>query len=129
MTGTNHLITLNHSKTLWKLAMQIFEAFVCKLAWPSCSMWDKLGWFNWFWQFLCVGISSFNPKEFYCSYAFYCSLCEGGRTSFCTGHISRKLCRFVLMFLTGFTSYTVLHLFPVLITFFIFKHDFRFYFI
>ena len=32
-----------------------------------------------------------------------CSLCEG-RTSFCTGLISRKLCGFVFMFSTGFTS-------------------------
>ena len=23
-----------------------------KLSWHSCSMWDKLGWFNWFCQFL-----------------------------------------------------------------------------
>ena len=29
------------------------------------------------------------------------------RTSFCTGLISRKLCRFLLMFLTGFTSLSV----------------------
>ena len=29
-----------------------------------------------------------------------CSLCEGG-ASFCTGLISRKLCRFLLMFLAG----------------------------
>ena len=28
-----------------------------KLSWHSCSMWDKLGWLNWFWQFLCDGLS------------------------------------------------------------------------
>ena len=25
-----------------------------KLSWHSCSLWDKLGWHNWFWEFLCV---------------------------------------------------------------------------
>ena len=43
---------------------------------------------------------------FYYSYAWSCSLCEG-RTSFCLGLISRKLCGFSL-FLTGFTSFSVL---------------------
>ena len=33
------------------------------------------------------------------------------------GRISRKLCRFLLMFLTGFTSLSVLLLFPLSITF------------
>ena len=81
-----------------------------KLFWHSCCMWDKLGWLNWFWQFLCEGLSSFNPKRFYYSYAWSCSLCER-RTSFCTGLISRKLCRFLLMFLSSFTSLSVLLLF------------------
>ena len=40
-----------------------------------------------------------------------------------------KLCRFILMFLTGFTSLNVSLLFPLLITFFIFVHSFLFYFI
>ena len=34
------------------------------------------------------------------------------RTSLCTGLISRKPCRFLLMFLTGFTSLSVLLFFP-----------------
>ena len=38
----------------------------------SCSMWDKLGWLSWFGQFLCDGLSSFNPKRFYYSYALSC---------------------------------------------------------
>ena len=59
--------------------------------WKSCSFSDKLGWLIWFWQFLCEGLSSFNPKEFCCySYAWSCSLCEW-RTSFCMELISRKL--------------------------------------
>ena len=37
----------------------------------------------------------------------------------CTGPISGKFCRFLLMFSTGFTSLSVLLLFPLLITFFI----------
>ena len=42
----------------------------------------------------------------------------------CTGRISRKLCRFLLMFSTGFTSLGVLLLFPLSIPFFVFMHDF-----
>ena len=38
------------------------------------------------------------------------SLCEG-KTSFCTWLISRKLCRFLLIFSTGFTSLSVLLVF------------------
>ena len=60
----------------------IFEAFVqilwifpgIKLSWNSCSVWDKPGWLNWLWQFLCERLSSFNPEGFYCSYAWSCSL-------------------------------------------------------
>ena len=73
-----------------------------KLSRHSCSMWGKLGWLSW----PCEGLSSFNRKGFCYSYAWSCSLCEG-RTSFCTGFISRKLCRF-LLFLIGFTSLSVL---------------------
>ena len=40
-----------------------------KLSWRSCSVWDKLGWLNWFWQFLSEGLSSFNRKGFYYSCA------------------------------------------------------------
>ena len=45
-----------------------------------------------------------------------------GRTSFCTGLISRKLCRFLFLFPTTFASYFlpfVLLLFPLSITFFV----------
>ena len=51
------------------------------------------------------------------------SLCER-RTSFYTGLISRKLCRFLLMFSTGFISLSVLLLFTLWITFFVFVHSF-----
>ena len=70
-------------------------------------LWDKPEWLNWFWQFLCDRLSSFNPKGFQYSYAWSHSLCEG-RTSFWMGVISRKLCRFLLMFSTGFTLFSVL---------------------
>ena len=63
----------------------------------SCSVWDKPGWLNWFSQFLCERLSSFNLKGFYCSYTWSRSSCER-RTFFCTGPIPRKLCRFLLMF-------------------------------
>ena len=51
------------------------------------------------------------------------AVCEG-RTSFCTGLISRELCKFLLMFSTGFTLLSILLLFPLSITFFIFTHSF-----
>ena len=89
-----------------------------KLSWHSYSMWNKLGWLNWSWQFLCEELSPFNSKRFYYSYAWSCSLFKR-RISFCTRLISRKLFRFLLMFLTGFTSLSVLVLFPLLITFFV----------
>ena len=38
--------------------------------------------------------------------------------SFCRGRISRKLCGYLLMFLTGFTSLNISLLFPLSITFF-----------
>ena len=87
-----------------------FEFCWIKLPWRSCSMWDKSGWLKWFWQFLCERLSSFNPTVFYYSYAWSHSLCER-RTFFCTGLISRKLCRLLLIFSTGFTSFSVLLLF------------------
>ena len=51
---------------------------------------------------------SFNLKRMFYFYVWSCNLCEG-RTSFCTGPIPKKLCGFLLnMFLTGFTSLSVL---------------------
>ena len=55
---------------------------------------------------------SFNLERFYYSYVWSCSLCER-RTSFWMGLISRKLCSFLFMFSTGFTSLSVLLLFPL----------------
>ena len=52
-----------------------------------------------------------------------CSWCDRW-TSFCMGIISRKLCRFLLMFLTSFTSLRVSLLFPLSITFFVIMHSF-----
>ena len=69
----------------------------------------------------------FNPKRFYYSYVWSCSLCEG-RTSFYTGLISRKICKCLLNFSTGFTSLSISLLSPLLITFFVFMHGFWFNF-
>ena len=49
---------------------------------------------NWFWQFLFAGLSSFNPKWFYYSYAWCHHLYEE-RTSFCIRLISKKPCGFL----------------------------------
>ena len=66
---------------------------------------------------------SVDSGNFYYSYAWSCSLCEG-RSSFCTGLISRKLCGFLFMFSIGFTSLSVLLLFPLSITIFVVMHGF-----
>ena len=52
--------------------------------WIKLSWHCWLGWVNWFWQFLCEGLTSFNLKRFYYLYARSCSLCER-RTSFGQG--------------------------------------------
>ena len=40
-------------------------------------MGGKLGWLNWFWQFLCKGLSSFKLNGFYHSYTWSCGSWEG----------------------------------------------------
>ena len=69
-----------------------------------------------------------NLKGFCYSDAWSCSLCKG-RTSFYMELICRKVCRYLLTFSTGFTSFSVLFLFPLLITFFVFIHIFLCFFI
>ena len=46
-----------------------------------------------------------------------------------TRHVSIKMCRFLLMLLTGFTTFSVLLLILLSITFFVFVHGFLFCFI
>ena len=50
-------------------------------------------------------------------------LCEG-ETSFCIGLIFRKVTQFFFVFFTGFTSFSVLLIFPLLMTIFVFVHGF-----
>ena len=125
------------SRNSLKLSFMKFEAFVQILLIVNLSLNQtlltfllcvRLTWMTPLWQFLCERLSSFNPKGFQYSYAWSCSLCEK-RTSFCTGLISVKLSKFLLMFSTGFTSISVLLHFPLSITFFVFVHGFWFYFI
>ena len=92
-----HEITLNRVKLSLFPILSILNLSLNETLLTTCSIWDKPGWLNWFWQFLCESLSSFNPKRFYYSYAWSLSLCEG-RTFFCMGLISTKLCRFLLMF-------------------------------
>ena len=125
--------------TLWSLALPKFKAFVQILLIVNLSLNQTLLIFwlcvrqTWMSQlvlaislggviFLLIQIDSTY------THAWSHSLCEE-RTSFCTGLISRKICRFLLMFSTGFTSISVLLLFPLLITFFVAMHSFWFYFI
>ena len=110
-----------------------------------CSI--ELYWLNSFWQFYLPLIwkdsithihgLAFYVKErlsfaqdlrFYYSYARSCVLYKR-RAFFCTGLASRKLCRFLLMFPTSFTSLSVLLLVPLSITFFDFTQGFWFYII
>ena len=73
-----------------------------KLSWHYWSMWDKLGWLNWSWQFLCEGLYSFNPRRFYYSCTWSCSLSER-RTSFCI-----RIREFLHMLSNSFTLLGVL---------------------
>ena len=34
-----------------------------QLSWHSCSMWDNLGWLNWFWQIFCGGYLPLIQKD------------------------------------------------------------------
>ena len=61
------------------------------------------------------------------SYIFF--LYQSPSLSLCTVFVSRKLYGFLLMFSIGFTTLSVVHLFPLSMTFFIFMHSFWFYFI
>ena len=70
----------------------------------------QIGWLIWFWQFLCDRLSSFNPKGFYYSYTWSCSLCEG-RTSFCRELFTGKLYRFLQIQLTLLCSVSYFFLF------------------
>ena len=72
-----------------------------------------------------IFLSFFNLKRFYHPYAWSHIVCEG-RTSFCMELVTRKLSRYLAMLSTGFTSLSVLLLFPLLINFFIFMHRFWF---
>ena len=83
------------------------ESFLESNSWHSFSVSGKPEQLNWFWQFFCERLSSFNPNAFKYSYAWSCSLCER-RTSFCMGLVCRKLCRFDWLYftecLTSFSS-------------------------
>ena len=111
---------------VWISWMWIFPWI--KLSWDSCSIWGKLGLIHWSWQFVREDLSSCNLKGFGYSYAWICSLCEG-RTSFFVGLISKNLCRFLILFSTSFTLFSVLLLFPLSITFFVLRHGFWYCFI
>ena len=92
-------------------ALQIFEVFVPILLNVNLSLNQTLLTFFCetdldYWQFLCEGLPSFNPKRFYYSYTWSCSLCER-RTLFSMGRISIKPCGFLLIFLTSFTLFSV----------------------
>ena len=92
------------------------------------SMGEKLGWQNWFWQFLCGAFSFFHLNRFCYSYPWSCSLCEV-RNSFYMELTSIKVCVFLFMFSTGITLFSVLLLFPQSNTFVVFMHDFSSYFV
>ena len=129
-------ITLNQT-TLSNLVLWIFEVFVRILLNIILPLNQTLLIFmlyvrkTWMTQsILAISLSRvifFNLTGFYYSYVRSCSLCEK-RTSFCTGPITRKLCGFVHIFRTSFTSLSFLLFSLLSITFFFIPH-FLFYFI
>ena len=100
-------IILNRT-TLWSLALRIFEAFVQILLIVNLSLNQTLLTFllyvrqNCMTQLilaiLCEGLSSFNPKWFYYSCAWSCSLCEGLQ------ELSLENSTHSYLFSAGFTS-------------------------
>ena len=98
-----------------------------KLSWHSCSMWDKTGWLNWFWQFFCEGLSSFKDSITHMhDLAVYVKEEPPFAQDLLSLENSADSC---LCFRLAFTSLSVLLRFPLSITFFIFMHSFWFYFI
>ena len=117
------------------LALQIFETFnleFCwlwifpwiKLSWHSSCIWDKPGWLNWFWPFLCEGVSSLNLKGFYYSYA-WSSNSEG--LLFAQDLSLENSANFCLCFWLALYQ-SVSYFFPPWITLFVFLHGFWFCF-
>ena len=108
--------------TLLNLALQIFQAFVPILLNVNLSLNEALLTFllsarqTWMTQFI-LGVSLCETLSFSNSF----TLCER-RTFFYMGLISKKLSRFLFMFLSSFTSLSVSLLFPLLITFFVIIH-------
>ena len=93
-----------------------------KLSWHTCSVWNKIGWLNWFWLYFSVisqGLSSINPKWVYCSYAWSCSLCEG-RSSFYMVSQENSVDSYVFDWCTWLSAF---FLFPQSTTFFVCMPD------
>ena len=105
------------STNIWDLQILLNVSLWVKLSWHFCSIWNKFGWFNLFWQFLCEELSSFNSKEFYYLNAWSYSLSER-KTSFCKDlYLENSVDSYVFLLPT----------FPLSITFFIVIHSFLIY--
>ena len=117
-------INLNHT-TLWNFSniqslQSNFVEYESFLEWNSTDI--KLGWFNWFWQFLCEKLFSFNLKGFMHDLAVYVK--EG----LAFAHdLSLENSSGSYLFSTGFTSFGILLFSPLSITFFIFVLCFIFF--
>ena len=98
-----------------------------KLSWNSCSVWDKLRWLNWFWQFLRERFLLIEKDSGTHMHGLVVYVKEG--LPFARDLSLEKLCIFFVMFSTGFTSLSVLLLFTLSITFFVFGYGFWSYFV
>ena len=121
-------VTLNHT-TLFNLAVQILSNVNLFLnQTPNILLWDKLGWLKWFWQFLIKGLSSFDPKGLLINkhgLAVYVK----ERIPFARDLSLENSADPYLCFQLASLQSSVLLLFPLSITFFIFIHSFSYYFI
>ena len=81
----------------------------------------SLEWLNWFWQFLCERLSFFNTKVFYYSYAWKIYVKE--RLPF-AWDLSLENSVDSYLFSIYFSSLSVLLIFSVSITFFLFMNGF-----
>ena len=118
-------IILNRIILIWGLHFNFVdcESFLESNSWDSCSVWDKPGWLN------------FSVRAYLCLIQKNSSTHMHGLTVYLkegllfAWDLSLENCRFLLMFLTDFTSLSIVLLFPLLITVFVFMQNFWFYFI
>ena len=128
---------------VWLFSRSLGQGLICYDGWVLCDSYKNyfddwclmnshstfliltyphsLEWLNWFWQFLCERLSFFNTKVFYYSYAWKIYVKE--RLPF-AWDLSLENSMDSYLFSIYFSSLSVLLIFSVSITFFLFMNGF-----